>query len=136
MVEYREVFVAFDVAKTKHAVVIADGGRGGDVRFFGDISSAPAAVERLVRDLRRNRRQLWSVLLRHRRVYSVTGVSADPIHVRPARRNLDQQLFQAASGAARRPRSHRSPPERRSAAPHDQSPALPANADARASKGR
>jgi transposase len=34
--------VAFDTAKTKHAVAIADGRRGGEV------SSSPSAVERLV----------------------------------------------------------------------------------------
>jgi transposase len=34
MGEYSEAFVAFDVAKTKHAVAI-EGGRGGEVRFFG-----------------------------------------------------------------------------------------------------
>lgn len=48
MGEYSEAFVAFDVAKTKHAVVIADGGRGGEVRFVGAIASSPAAVERLI----------------------------------------------------------------------------------------
>ena len=37
MGEYSEAFVAFDVSKTKHAVAIADGGRGGEVRFLGDI---------------------------------------------------------------------------------------------------
>jgi transposase len=47
--EYSEAFVAFDTSKTKHAVAIADGGRGGEVRFLGDISSSPAAVERLIR---------------------------------------------------------------------------------------
>jgi len=51
MGEYSEAFVAFDVSKTKHAVAIADGGRGGEVRFFGDTSSSPAAVERLIRKL-------------------------------------------------------------------------------------
>ncbi|HEY1299302.1 MAG TPA: hypothetical protein VGF07_02330, partial [Stellaceae bacterium] len=51
MGEYSEAFVAFDVAKTKHAVAIADGGRGREVRFLGAISSSPAAVERLVRKL-------------------------------------------------------------------------------------
>jgi transposase len=50
--EYGEAFVAFDTSKTKHAVAIADGGRGGEVRFLGDISSSPAAVERLIRKLR------------------------------------------------------------------------------------
>ena len=51
MGEYSEGFVAFDVAKTKHAVAVADGGRGGEVRFVGEISSAPATVERLIRKL-------------------------------------------------------------------------------------
>jgi transposase len=51
MGEYSEAFVAFDTSKTKHAVAIADGGRGGEVRFLGDISSSPAAMERLIRKL-------------------------------------------------------------------------------------
>ena len=51
MAEYSEAFVAFDVSKAKHAVAIADGGRGGEVRFLGDISSSPATVERLIRKL-------------------------------------------------------------------------------------
>src|SRR5829696_1818101 len=51
MGEYSEAFVAFDTSKAKHAVAIADGGRGGEVRFLGDISSSPAAVERLIRKL-------------------------------------------------------------------------------------
>jgi hypothetical protein len=49
--EYSEGFVAFDVSKTKHAVAIADGGRGGEVRFLGDVSSSPTTVERLIRKL-------------------------------------------------------------------------------------
>ena len=51
MGEYSKAFVAFDVAKTKHAVVIADGGRGREVRFVGEVANSPAAVERLVRKL-------------------------------------------------------------------------------------
>jgi transposase len=51
MGEYIEAFVAFDVSKRKHAIAIADGGRGGEVRFLGEIPSSPAAVERLVRKL-------------------------------------------------------------------------------------
>ena len=51
MGEYSEAFVAFDTSKMKHAVAIADGGRGGEVRFLGEILSSPAAVERLIRKL-------------------------------------------------------------------------------------
>jgi transposase len=48
MGEYSEAFVAFDTSKTKHAVAIAEGGRGGEVRFVGDVASSPARVERLL----------------------------------------------------------------------------------------
>ena len=51
MGEYSEAFVAFDTAKTKHAVAIADAGRNGEVRFVGEVASSPARVERLVRKL-------------------------------------------------------------------------------------
>jgi transposase len=36
------------VSKTKHAVAIADRGRGGEVRFVGELASSPAVVERLI----------------------------------------------------------------------------------------
>lgn len=48
MGEYSEAFVAFDTAKVKHAVAIADGGRGGEVRFVGEVASTPVTVERLI----------------------------------------------------------------------------------------
>lgn len=51
MGEYSEAFVAFDVAKMKHVVAIADGGRGSEVRFLGEVANTPAAVERLIRKL-------------------------------------------------------------------------------------
>jgi transposase len=51
MGEYSEAFVAFDVSKTKHAVAIADGGRGGEVRFVGEVPNSTLAVERLIRKL-------------------------------------------------------------------------------------
>ena len=47
MGEYSEAFVAFDVSKTKHSVALADGGRGSEVRFLGEVASSPA-VERLI----------------------------------------------------------------------------------------
>ena len=38
MVASNNAFVAFDMAKTKHAVAIADRGRGREARFLGPIS--------------------------------------------------------------------------------------------------
>jgi transposase len=51
MAEYNEAFVAFDVAKVKHAVAIAEGGRSGEVRFLGVIENRPAVIERTIRKL-------------------------------------------------------------------------------------
>ena len=51
MGEYSEAFVAFDVAKKKHAVAIAESGRTGEVRFVGDVENRPAVIERLIKKL-------------------------------------------------------------------------------------
>jgi len=53
MGEYNEAFVAFDVAKMKHAVVI-EGGRTGEVRFLGEIENRPAAIERTIKEARQS----------------------------------------------------------------------------------
>src|SRR3954453_19652018 len=86
MEEYSGAFVAFDVAKTKHAVAVAEAGRAGEVRFLGEVENTPARIEvheairDLVRareaamdDLRRKRQQLLSFLLRQGRIYSAGG---------------------------------------------------------------
>src|ERR1700722_15540409 len=49
MGKYIEVFVAFDVAKKKHAVAIAEGGRTGGVRFLGDVENSPLPIERTIK---------------------------------------------------------------------------------------
>ena len=51
MKEYSEAFVAFDTAKKKHAVAIADVGREGEIRYLGEIDSSPLTIERMIRKL-------------------------------------------------------------------------------------
>src|SRR5215469_13806094 len=51
MEQYTEAFVGIDTAKNKHALAIADPGRDGEIRYLGEIDSAPAAVERMIRKL-------------------------------------------------------------------------------------
>jgi transposase len=51
MTDYSEVFVAFDVAKLKNAVAIAEAGRSGEVRYLGEIENTPEATRRLVSKL-------------------------------------------------------------------------------------
>jgi transposase len=48
---HSEAFVAFDSAKLRNAVAIADGGRTGEVRFLGEIDNTEAATAKLVRKL-------------------------------------------------------------------------------------
>src|SRR5437764_2487573 len=51
MGDYSEAFVGLDTSKLRNAVAIADGGRGGEVRFLGEIENTPAATAKLVRKL-------------------------------------------------------------------------------------
>jgi hypothetical protein len=51
MGKHSEVFVAFDVAKKKHAVAIAEGGRVGEVRFLGEVENSPLPIDRMIRRL-------------------------------------------------------------------------------------
>jgi transposase len=58
MAKYKLAFVAFDSAKDKHAVAIAEDGRDGEVRYFGEIENSPDAVKKFVAKLRRRYDQL------------------------------------------------------------------------------
>lgn len=42
--EYREALVAFDVAKMKRAIAIAEGGRTGEVRYLGEPVPSSATI--------------------------------------------------------------------------------------------
>src|SRR5436309_15274118 len=46
-----EAFVGLDTSKLRNAVAIADGGRGSEVRFLGEIDNTGAATAKLVRKL-------------------------------------------------------------------------------------
>jgi transposase len=58
MEEDSVVYIGVDVSKAKHAIAIAESGRDGEVRYFGEIEATPAAVERFVGKLERKYRQL------------------------------------------------------------------------------
>lgn len=51
MADHSEAFVAFDTAKLRNAVAIADAGRSGEVRFLGEIDNTAAATGKLVKKL-------------------------------------------------------------------------------------
>jgi transposase len=48
---HSEAFVAFDTSKLRNAVAIAESGRDGEVRFWGEIENTPAATAKLVKKL-------------------------------------------------------------------------------------
>jgi transposase len=58
MQEDSRVFIGLDTSKMKISVALADDGRQGEVRFFGDIENTPDAIRRLVSKLAGKFRQL------------------------------------------------------------------------------
>jgi len=56
--DHSEVFVAFDTSKLRNAVAIAEGGRTGEVRFFGEIDNTDVATSKLVKKLATQYRRL------------------------------------------------------------------------------
>ena len=48
MADYREAFVGIDVAKLRNAIAIADAGREGEVRFFGEVDACVASMRRTI----------------------------------------------------------------------------------------
>src|SRR5262252_6955599 len=55
---HSEAFVGIDTSKLRNAIAIAEGGRGGEVRFVGEIDSADAATRKLVSKLAAKYRSL------------------------------------------------------------------------------
>ena len=48
MGEYTEAFVGIDAAKARNAIAVAEGGRGGEVRYLGEVDASEQAMRRLV----------------------------------------------------------------------------------------
>lgn len=46
--DYREAFVGIDVAKLRNAIAIADSGREGEVRFFGEVDTSDQSMRRII----------------------------------------------------------------------------------------
>jgi transposase len=51
MEHHSEAFVAFDTAKLRNSVAIADAGRNGEVRYLGEFDNTEAATRKLVAKL-------------------------------------------------------------------------------------
>jgi transposase len=47
--DYREVFVGIDVAKSRNAIALADGERGGEVRYLGEVDASEVSMRRVVK---------------------------------------------------------------------------------------
>ena len=60
----REVFIAFDSAKLKNAVAVAEAGRAGEVRYLGEIANTPEAVGKRSRSLPASTTSCTSVMRR------------------------------------------------------------------------
>lgn len=45
----REIFAGIDVAKARNAIAVADGERGGEVRFIGEVDASEESMRRVVK---------------------------------------------------------------------------------------
>lgn len=48
MADYREAFVGIDVAKLKNTISVAESGRDGEVRYFGEVEATDASMRRVI----------------------------------------------------------------------------------------
>src|SRR5262245_47265506 len=55
---HSEAFVGIDTSKSSNAIAIAEGGRGGEVRYLGAFPSTEAAIHKLVAKLAAKYRRL------------------------------------------------------------------------------
>jgi hypothetical protein len=46
-----EIFVRIDVSKARNGIAVADGGRGGEVRFLGEADASEESVRRAMKRL-------------------------------------------------------------------------------------
>src|SRR5260370_18093671 len=53
-----EAFVGIDAAKLRNAVAIADAGRKGEIRYFGEVDASSESMRRLIRKLASKYEQL------------------------------------------------------------------------------
>ncbi len=49
MQDCKEAFIGIDSAKTRNAIALAEGGRNGEVRFFGEVDASADSMRRIVR---------------------------------------------------------------------------------------
>ncbi|MBB2842033.1 UNVERIFIED_ORG: hypothetical protein GGE64_005822 [Rhizobium etli] len=48
MADYREAFIGIDVAKLKNAIAVAESGREGEVRFWGEVDASDTSMRRII----------------------------------------------------------------------------------------
>ena len=58
MRHHSEAFVGIDTSKSSNAIAIAEGGRGGEVRYLGEFPATAAAIHKLVAKLASKFRRL------------------------------------------------------------------------------
>ena len=48
MGDYSEVFIRIDVAKLRNAIAVAEAGRDGEVRYFGEVDASDSNMQRVI----------------------------------------------------------------------------------------
>ena len=80
--EPREAFVGIDAAKARNAVAVAEGGRGGEVRYLGEVDAAEPGMRRIVARLAAKYDRVHFCYGRSRRDRRADRLRAAPAHRR------------------------------------------------------
>jgi hypothetical protein len=85
--QHSRAFVGIDTSKLRNAVAVAEDGRGGDVRYLGEIDTTEAATRKLVTKLAAKYRQLTFCYRRYVRL--TPGAVSPHMRSRDETRRMD-----------------------------------------------
>jgi transposase len=83
MGEHTEAFVGIDAAKARNAIAVAEGGRGGEVRYLGEVDAAEPGMRRVVARIAAKYDRVHFCYGRSRRDRRPDWLRLAPAHCRP-----------------------------------------------------
>jgi transposase len=81
--EHTEAFVGIDAAKARNAIAVAEGGRGGEVRYLGEVDAAEPGMRRVVARIAAKYDRVHFCYGRSRRDRRPDWLRLAPAHCRP-----------------------------------------------------
>jgi hypothetical protein len=74
---YREAFVGIDVAKLKNAIAVAEFGRDGEIRYFGEVEASDVSMRRVIQRIAAKFDRVCRWLLKTAHSWRREGITAN-----------------------------------------------------------